>query len=242
MMNMLTTTAVTMSSREISDVVQKRHDNVKRTIETLAEKGLVRFTQSEETSHDGPGARPVEVYLVDERDSYVVVAQLSPEFTARLVDYWQSHKNQPRQIPTTAEAFAQAFRMLADAEQREARRDERLNLIDEKVDRIESAQTVMSACPSNAESITHLRERIGNMFGLSAHTVDQVMRQSPYTPKPAGVVRNNHVDAENSTYTVWWKKDVTALFNRFADESKQPSGQFYTHPFVSGRFKMILKD
>ncbi|WP_112602806.1 Rha family transcriptional regulator [Rhizobium sp. WW22] len=234
--------SATMSSREIAEVVQKRHDNVKRTIETLADKGLVRFTQFEETSHEGAGARPVEAYLVNERDSYVVVAQLSPEFTARLVDYWQAHKNQPAQIPTTAEAFAQAFRMLADAEQREARRDERLKLIDEKVERIESAQTVMSACPSNAESITHLRERIGKMFGLSAATVDQVMRQSPYTPKPAGVVRNNHVDADNSTYAVWWKKDVTALFNRFADECKQLSGQFYTHPFVASRFKMALKD
>lgn len=38
----------------------------------------VRFTPSEETSHDGPGARPVEVYLVNERDSYVVVGLFSP--------------------------------------------------------------------------------------------------------------------------------------------------------------------
>jgi phage regulator Rha-like protein len=29
------------------------------------------------------------VYVVNKRDSYVVVAQLSPEFTARLVDRWQ---------------------------------------------------------------------------------------------------------------------------------------------------------
>lgn len=88
-MNMLQTIQTTMSSREISELVESRHDNVKRSMETLRDGGLISFTQSQETSHDGPGARPVAVYLVNKRDSYVVVAQLSPAFTARLVDRWQ---------------------------------------------------------------------------------------------------------------------------------------------------------
>jgi phage regulator Rha-like protein len=241
-MQLLTNKPAAMSSREIADVVQKRHDNVKRTIETLAEKDLVRFTQSEETSHEGPGSRPVEVNLVNERDSYVVVAQLSPEFTARLVDYWQEHKNQPAQIPTTAEAFAQAFRMLADAEQRDARREQRLNLIDAKVERIETAQTVLSARPANSESIVHIRNRIWRLFGLSGGTVDAVMRQTPYAPKPAGMVRNEHAEAEGSTYAVYWQKDVTATFERFADECKPVSKQFFTHPYIEGRFKMARRE
>lgn len=83
------TSAQTMSSREIAELVESRHDSVKRSMETLRYKGVISFTQSVETSHDGAGARPVEVYLVNKRDSYVVVAQLSPEFTARLVDRWQ---------------------------------------------------------------------------------------------------------------------------------------------------------
>lgn len=232
----------TMSSREIADVVQKRHDNVKRTIETLADKGLVRFTQSEETSHEGPGSRPVEVYLVGERDSYVVVAQLSPEFTARLVDYWQTHKNQAAQIPTTAEAFAQAFRMLADAEQRDAKREQRLNLIDAKVERIETAQTVLSARPANAESIVHIRKRIWQLFGLSDATVDAVMRQSPYAPKPAGMVKNEHAEADGAAYAVYWKKDVTATFERFVTECRHSAGKLYTHPYIEGRFKLIRRE
>lgn len=67
-----------MSSREIAALVESRHDNVKRTIERLGEKGVIRFTPSEETSHAGAGARPVSVYLVDKRDSFVVVAQAQP--------------------------------------------------------------------------------------------------------------------------------------------------------------------
>jgi phage regulator Rha-like protein len=91
----------TMSSREIADLVESRHDSVKRTIERLQEKGVVSFSPSVETSHAGSGARPVEVYLVNKRDSFVVVAQLSPEFTAALVDRWQELEGQiaqPREL------------------------------------------------------------------------------------------------------------------------------------------------
>lgn len=79
----------TMSSREIADLLESRHDSVKRAMERLRDRAVIRFTPSVETSHDGPGARDVEVYLVGKRDSYIVVAQLSPAFTARLVDRWQ---------------------------------------------------------------------------------------------------------------------------------------------------------
>ena len=75
-----------MSSREIADLVEKRHDNVKRTIETLADRGVIQFPQSEEIS---TATKPVTVYRLPKRDTFVVVAQLSPEFTARVVDRWQ---------------------------------------------------------------------------------------------------------------------------------------------------------
>ncbi|MFP4895159.1 phage antirepressor KilAC domain-containing protein [Paraburkholderia sp. EG304] len=77
----------TMSSREIAELVEKRHDNVKRTVETLAERGVIELPQFEEVkNHLGQG---VTEYRIGKRDSYVIVAQLSPEFTARLVDRWQ---------------------------------------------------------------------------------------------------------------------------------------------------------
>lgn len=80
-----------MTSREIAAVVEKRHDNVKRTIETLAINGVIVCPQIEdEQSADSMGrTRTESVYLIGKRDSYVIVAQLSPEFTARLVDRWQ---------------------------------------------------------------------------------------------------------------------------------------------------------
>ncbi|WP_081949002.1 Rha family transcriptional regulator [Litchfieldella xinjiangensis] len=76
----------TMSSREIAEVVESRHDKVKQSMERLADRGLIAFTPVGEKD---TGGRPGVVYHVNKRDSYVVVAQLSPEFTARLVDRWQ---------------------------------------------------------------------------------------------------------------------------------------------------------
>jgi phage regulator Rha-like protein len=76
-----------MSSREIAELVDSRHDKVKQSIERLAERGVITLPPLGEYL-DVLG-RPAKHYLVGKRDSYVVVAQLSPEFTARLVDRWQ---------------------------------------------------------------------------------------------------------------------------------------------------------
>lgn len=80
----------TMTSREIADLVDSRHDSVKRTIERLAERAVITFPPLVEKPTDG---RPVAEYVFagekGKRDSIIVVAQLSPELTARLVDRWQ---------------------------------------------------------------------------------------------------------------------------------------------------------
>ncbi|MDC5188168.1 phage antirepressor KilAC domain-containing protein [Acinetobacter baumannii] len=84
-----------MNSLEISELVEKRHDNVKRTIESLVNIGVIVQPQIEdEQSKDAMGrSRITQVYTFTgeqgKRDSIIVVAQLCPEFTARLVDRWQ---------------------------------------------------------------------------------------------------------------------------------------------------------
>lgn len=77
----------TMTSREIADLVESRHDKVKQSIERLAARHAIGLPPVGEYL-DNLG-RPAHEYLLCKRDSYVVVAQLSPEFTARLVDRWQ---------------------------------------------------------------------------------------------------------------------------------------------------------
>ena len=90
MQQIISSSTMRMTSVEIADMVEKRHDNVKRTIESLAEQDVISFPQVEEKPTAG---RPLQFYVFEgeqgKRDSIVVVAQLSPQFTARLVDRWQ---------------------------------------------------------------------------------------------------------------------------------------------------------
>jgi phage regulator Rha-like protein len=95
-----------MSSLEIAELVESRHDDVKRSIERLAERGVIQLPPlAEVKNHKG---QSVKVYQVRKRDSFIVVAQLSPEFTARLVDRWQELENKDQPviplacIPTTS--------------------------------------------------------------------------------------------------------------------------------------------
>lgn len=64
---------------------------MKRTIKTLAASGVVQPQSVDEHDKDAMGrTRITQAYHVGERDSYVIVAQLSPEFTAKLVDRWRA--------------------------------------------------------------------------------------------------------------------------------------------------------
>lgn len=64
-----------MSSREIVDLVEARHNDVVTTIERLFAKGLLR--SSRKTRREATGGRPIEVYDLIERDTHLVVAGYS---------------------------------------------------------------------------------------------------------------------------------------------------------------------
>ena len=80
--------ARTMSSREIAELVGSRHSDVMRTIDRLLDKRVISGCTPSAYTQEQNG-QPYRQYLVCKRDSFVVVAQLCPEFTAALVDRWQ---------------------------------------------------------------------------------------------------------------------------------------------------------
>ena len=129
---------LTMSSREIADLVESRHDSVKRTIERLQDKGLIQLTPMVEVkNHLG---QVVTEYQLIKRDTYVVVAQLSPEFTARLVDRWQELENQ--QMPQIPQTLSEALRLAAD----QAEQIEKQNLlIEQQRPKVEFVQRYVEA-------------------------------------------------------------------------------------------------
>lgn len=114
---------LTMTSREIADLVEARHDSVKRTIDRLVLRGvIVRPPLVYEPIADMLGRpRTDTLYHIGKRDSYIIVAQLCPEFTARLVDRWQEleEKQQQKTTALLPQNYAAALRELAESVERE---------------------------------------------------------------------------------------------------------------------------
>lgn len=77
---------LTMSSREVASLTGKRHDNVMQVIRSLiADQILTPEIQESKFQHRG---NAYSQFIMGKRDIFVVVARLSPEFTARVVDRW----------------------------------------------------------------------------------------------------------------------------------------------------------
>ncbi|HBA6418602.1 phage antirepressor KilAC domain-containing protein [Escherichia coli] len=129
--------AIKMTSIEIAELVGSRHDKVKQSIERLAARGVIRnppMVVFEKINNLGL-LRGVEAYVFEgeqgKRDSIIVVAQLSPEFTARLVDRWRELEGATAKIPQT---FSEALRLAADLEDQKAELEKQLALAAPKVD------------------------------------------------------------------------------------------------------------
>ena len=98
----------TMSSREIADIAEARHNDLVATIDRLFDKGLLR--SSRKSRHENTGGRPIEVYDLVERDVYLIVAGYSDEVRARIIDRWQELEAQVKKLQ--AEAYEKSFEKL----------------------------------------------------------------------------------------------------------------------------------
>lgn len=245
---------LSMSSEEIASLTEKDHKHVSRDIKKmLVELYGQPGDKFEELFKDGPNLDHLEKsvtwemdargyvtrFHLDKEHSFTLVAGYDVQLRNRVVRRWLKLEEVVAHptIPTTAEAFAHAFTMLAQTERVQAQQAQAIAALEVTLARVETAQAVLSARPANAEAISHIRARIGKAFGLSASVIDEVMRQSPYAPKPAGMVRNDHVDADGALYAVYWQKDVTKTFERFVGECSAVTPFMFTHPFIEGRFR-----
>lgn len=90
-----------MTSLDIAELVGSRHDKVKQSIKRLAARGIIELPPMGDGIKSANGIT-TRLYLFQgdqaKRDSLVVVAQLSPEFTADLVDRWIYLEKQNRSL------------------------------------------------------------------------------------------------------------------------------------------------
>lgn len=151
-----------MTSLEIAELVEKRHDNVKRLIENLINQQVIACPQIEVVQKEANSRTyNVEVYVFTgeqgKLDSITVVAQLCPEFTAALVKRWYELENQNAvQLP---QSFSEALQLAAD----QARQ---LELAAPKIqyfDRVADTKNLLNA------------SQVGKKVGMSAVKLNQYL-------------------------------------------------------------------
>ncbi len=106
-----------ITSLDISELVQSRHDDTKRSTMRLVDRGVIACPPLAVVQKEANNRTyNVEVYVFSgeqgKLDSITLVAQLCPEFTAALVKRWYELENQNAvQLPQT---FAEALQLAAD--------------------------------------------------------------------------------------------------------------------------------
>ncbi|MGL4206315.1 MAG: phage antirepressor KilAC domain-containing protein [Aeromonadaceae bacterium] len=116
-LSIITSTEMTMGTREIAELLGKQHSNIKISAQRLAVSGVIGTLATQEFSHNG---NVYEEYRLNKRDSLILVAQNCPEFTAQIVDRWQELESQQiPQIPQTyAAALLEAGRLALEVEEK----------------------------------------------------------------------------------------------------------------------------
>ncbi|EEW1706980.1 DNA-binding protein, partial [Escherichia coli] len=149
MNQLINSSIIKMTSIEIAELVGSRPDNVKISIERLAKSGVIQLPALQVFGKiNNLGLRrSVEAYVFEgeqgKRDSIIVVAQLSPEFTARLVDRWRELEEAAVNIPKT---LPEALRLAADLAEQKMQLENQLAIAAPKVefaDRVGEASGIL---------------------------------------------------------------------------------------------------
>ena len=110
---------ITMTSLEIAELLGNRHDKLTQSLERLVKRGVIEQPPMGEVVNNQSlsGNNKTKVYLFSgeqgKRDSIILIAQNSPEFTAKIVDRWQELE-QKNQTPAIPQNFADALQLAAD--------------------------------------------------------------------------------------------------------------------------------
>lgn len=160
----------TMSSREMAALCKKRHDNTLLIIRDLENRGLLENSRPQYYTHAQNGQQYIE-YISDKRDSLVIVARLSPEFMAAVIDRWQELEQQvsASQPVIAMPDFtnpAEAARAFADQYEAKQIAQEQLALAQPKVahyDNVVNRKGLLTAT------------QVGQKIGLSAVKLNKIL-------------------------------------------------------------------
>lgn len=121
---------LTMSSREIAEITHKEHKNVLRVIRDLIEQNLVAQIEPLKFEYRNQW---FDYYELNKRDTFVV-ARLSPEFTAAVVERWQALENQQKPTALIPQSFSEALMLAAQLQAEKERNAPKVAFVDHYVE------------------------------------------------------------------------------------------------------------
>lgn len=165
-MNDLSANIKTMSSREIAELTGKQHSKVMRTIEDLIDKGIAKMATLSPYIN-GQNGQSYNEYKLDKRDSLVLIARLSPEFTAAVVDRWQELEDKPQfAIPQT---LGEALQLAADQAKQLELQAPKVAFVDNCVERgqLMTATQVAQKHKISAVKLNKFLDELGGVYNKS---------------------------------------------------------------------------
>lgn len=104
---------LTMSTRDIAELCETRHNQIIETVERLFAKGVLRESRKTTRTHSpGGGGRPTEVYDLTKRDTLVVASGYDDALRARIIDRWMEIEARDRPDPLAMLSDPAAMRHL----------------------------------------------------------------------------------------------------------------------------------
>jgi hypothetical protein len=180
-------------------------------------------------------------YRLPKREASLMVMSESYAVQAKVYDRLAELESAPvdllAHLPAEQRALIAVMVDNADIKRVQTQQAASMAAIEQRID-LAADTHLMLARPAASESIVHIRTRINKQYGLPDRIINEIIRQSPYAPKPAGMVKNANEAAQGNSYAVYWIKDVSAVFARFVGECVRITTTQVTHPLVDGRFKL----
>ena len=208
--------ALTMSSREITKLVNSRHSDVCKSIETLISKGVIGGYQPKPYTHPQNGQIYYE-YFLNKRDTYILVAQFSPEFTAAVIDRWQELENQQNPTAQLPQNYLQALEQLVASEKEKQAMKPKADFVDLYVDigTTKSLRETAKILNMPEKAMIAALERDKALYRQSGNLIPYSDKQSRglFTVK-TGTAEHGH----NFTQTRVTSKGIQWIAQRYASE------------------------
>ena len=245
----LTRINTTMSSFEIAELTNKRHDNVMVDIRKMLEELKLAAPEFSGTQNYGNN-NTREIFNLPKRECDILISGYEIKYRAAIIDRWQELENKQNTIPNYSDKRAMSEMYLAMAEQEEAQ--QQLILATEAVNRraakIESIvdREVFSIKDTIANLETKSRRGVPIGFSNSklGWKVDGRLSQDAHIEAMTalGVPNVSYVHTTAEGYevyaTAYRTNDIKPAIDAVIASAVQISPKYYISPYIKSKFKI----